>query len=385
MKIFQIGCFPLNSNLIKGGVEASVYGLAVEQCKDNQVSVIDIPRADIIGDYTEEIEGVCVYRFLMSGKQNYSAIFRLRTILPIIRKENPDICHIHSTSLFCFLLYLLLRFYRFKLVVTVHGLTHIEKKNLWQKQHSIRNLIKYTTQSFTEFLFLSICPLIIVDTHYVAEAIKSYKKEAKIFKLPKCDIIPQGVNGVFFHLNKSIIKNQLISVGAINKRKGHSYLIEAMKKVKAQVPEVTLFIVGVLSDSVYYQLLQKSFIENNLENQIKILPNASFDVIQSLLSSSDIFILHSEEESQGIVFCEAMAAGKAIVATNVGGIPFVVENNVNGLLSDFGDIDTFANNVITLLQNDSLREKMEESNRIKAHNYEWRNISKEISKVYDSL
>jgi len=385
MKIIQIGSFPIDASSIKGGVEASVYGLTIEQAKNHQLFVIDTPRREIDKDFTEEINGITVFRFSAKVGNNYTALLRLKTSLNVIRGLKPDICHIHTTSLFSFFTYLLLRLSRIPSIVTVHGLAHIEKRNLWRKQHSIRNFIKYLAQSLTEFLFLSCCSKIIVDTQYVADAIKLFKKQGQIWRMPIYKIIPQGVNEAFFHLENTPIQHQLLSVGAIVKRKGQLQLIDAMEKVKTEFSDFSLSIVGALSDNLYYELMQSLILEKGLEKYINIYLDASFEQIKKFYKNAEIFVLHSEEESQGIVFCEAMAAGKPIVATNVGGIPWVIEDNVNGLLSDFGDIDTFANHVIKLLKNDLLRKKMEETNRIQSHKYDWKEIAEEIMTLYKSL
>lgn len=385
MKIVQIGSYPLDITLIKGGVEASVYGLTIEQSKTNQLFVIDIPRREINKDFIENVSEITIFRFFAKGENNYKSLFRVKKILSTIRSLKPDICHIHTTSLFAFILFLLLKLSGIRSIVTVHGLAHIEKRNLWEKKHSIRNLFKYFAQSLTEFLFLCSCNEVIVDTQYVADAIKLYKKQNKIFRLPNCIVIPQGINSDFFDLDNIPVQHQLLSVGGIGKRKGHLQLIDAMVKVKTKFPDFSLAIVGALSDNLYYRLIQNSIIEKRLEQNIQIYPNATFEQILKFYQNAEIFVLHSEEESQGIVFCEAMAAGKAIVATNVGGIPYVVKNNVNGLLSNFGDIDPFAKNIIKLLEDDSLRKKMEGTNRLQSHKYEWKCIAEEIKNVYKSL
>ncbi|ADQ79276.1 glycosyl transferase group 1 [Paludibacter propionicigenes WB4] len=385
MKICQIGPFPLNASCIQGGVEASVYGLSMELAKTNQVFVIDIPRYEIKSDFIEKNDQITSYRFSAPSQRNFTTIFRLKKIVSIIRVQQPDLCHIHTTSLFSLICYISLKLLHFPCIVTVHGLAHIEKRNVWHKRHSLRNLLKYWGQSITEFLYLSICPILIADTEYVANTIKHYKNQRKIFKMPICKVIPQGVNSDFFQLKKSIERNHLLAVGAINRRKGHLNLIEAMKKVKLQIPDFFLSIVGVVSDGDYYKLIQSTILEYDLENNIKIYPNASFVEIQVLFKKSELFVLHSEEESQGIVFCEAMAAGIPIVATNVGGIPWIVENNVNGLLSDFGDINTFADNVIKLLKNGLIRSEIAKRNRLESFKYDWYFISNEIMNLYKTM
>lgn len=84
-------------------------------------------------------------------------------------------------------------------------------------------------------------------------------------------------------------------------------------------------------------------------DRITILPDADYDVLLGLYSKATLFALHSEEESQGIVFAEAMAAGLPIVATNSGGIPYVVHDDDNGILCKYGDVDSFACNMDSLL------------------------------------
>lgn len=385
MKIFQIGSFPLDASFIQGGVEASIYGLSMELAKMNQVFIIDVPRFEIKRDCIEKNAEITIFRFSAPTQRNFTTIFRLKKIVSIIRAQRPELCHIHTTSLFSLICYISLKLLHFPCIVTVHGLAHIEKRNVWRKKHNLRNLLRYWAQSITEFLYLSICPILIADTEYVANTIKNYKEQRKIFKMPICKVIPQGVNPDFFQLISSIEKNHLLAVGAINRRKGHLNLIEAMKNVKLQIPDFRLSIAGVLSNTDYYQLMQKSIIENDLENNIQIYINASFNEIKTLLSSTDIFVLHSEEESQGIVLCEAMAAGKPVVATNVGGIPWIVENNVNGLLSDFGDIDTFADNVIKLLKNNLIRTEIAKRNRFESFKYNWHFISNEIMNLYKTM
>jgi glycosyltransferase involved in cell wall biosynthesis len=385
MKIIQIGSFPLNISCIQGGVEASVWGLSSELSKDHFVVARDIPRLVIKSDYNEQIAGITVFRFFSSGKNNYAALSRLKLVFRKIKLDKPDICHIHSTSLFSFVIYLFLRFYRIPALVTVHGLAHIEKKKSWKKQKSIRNGLKYLIQSLTEFVFLSICPIIIVDTQYVADSIQTYKKQLKITRLPVCKVVPQGISSTFFGLDCIPQEYNLLSIGAFTKRKGHLQLIAALQKVKENYPDIKLTIAGALSDVNYYMELKTYILACNLEENVTLCADIDFEEILRLYQQAELFVLHTEEESQGIVFCEAMAVGKAIVATNVGGVPWVVENNVNGLLSDFGDIDTFAQNILKLIHDNSLRSEIEETNKRQSHTYDWQLIAKEILNLYKEI
>lgn len=383
MKIIQIGSYPLDVNCIKGGVESSIYGLSLELVKAHTVVIVDVPRLQLSVDKREELaNGMRVYRYAAKGNNNISTIRRCESILSDIKQENPNVCHIHGTGLFSYLLWRKLNKAGLNTIVTVHGLLHIEKRNLWRKQHAAKTLVQYIYQSLSEFIFLSGCSSVIVDTPYVADTIQQFYKQHKIWRLPHFIIIPQGINPVFYFIEHQPKKHLIVSIGAIGKRKGHLQLLEAFKVVLKRFSDAHLIIAGTLADSDYLQQLTGFVAGNGMADAVEINVNASFENILAWYSNAEVFALHSEEESQGIVFAEAMAVGLPIVATNVGGIPWVVENNVNGLLSDFGNIDTFANNLIKVMHNDSLRKNMQEANQIKARNYDWKLIAKEITDVY---
>jgi glycosyltransferase involved in cell wall biosynthesis len=385
MRIIQIATFPTDITRIKGGVEASVYGLALEQAGKHEVVICDLPRTDILKDESSTLNMIQIVRFASHGKNNLAALSRLKEYVRFIRKQAPDICHIHTTGLFCLAVYILLRINRIPCIVTVHGLAHIEKKNLFRKKKSLKNILKYLTYSATEFLFISLCKKIIVDTQYVADAIATYRRQWKIIRQPKCIVIPQGIDNCFFALQTNPKANQLLSVATLHKRKGHLLLIDAMKLVHERYPDATLSIYGALSDQQYYDKMMHAINAQGMQSYIHVYPNAAFSDILHAYQEASLFILHSEEESQGIALCEAMATGKPIVATKSGGIPWVVADGKNGLLSDFGDIQTFTDHIIRLINDEHLRQTIEKTNKTTALQYSWVTIGEHIEKVYKEI
>jgi glycosyltransferase involved in cell wall biosynthesis len=385
MKIIQIATFPLDSKRIKGGVEASVYGLAMEQARKHNVVICDLPRTDMQQDEYTSSDTFQIARFASRGHNNLAALSRVGSYIRFILKQKPDICHIHTTSLFCLVIYILLRINRIPCIVTVHGLAHIEKKNLLRHRKSIKNSIKYITYSATEFLFLSLCQKIIVDTQYVANTIAVFRKQRKIIRQPECFVIPQGIDNCFFTLQTAPIRDKLLSVATLHKRKGHLYLIDAMKVVHERYPDAILSIYGALSDQEYYEKIMHAINTQGMQSYVQVYPNAAFEEILKAYQSASLFVLHSEEESQGIALCEAMATGKPIVATNTGGIPWVIENNKNGLLSDFNDTKKFADHIMQLLENKALRKTIAKTNKTTALQYSWSIIEEKIENIYKEI
>jgi glycosyltransferase involved in cell wall biosynthesis len=158
--------------------------------------------------------------------------------------------------------------------------------------------------------------------------------------------------------------------------------LEAIKKIKEIVPDVTLTIVGSLHEETYYEEIKNKVIELNLQDHVKIKTNISFQSLIQLYEKAEVFVLHSEEESQGIVICEAMAVGLPIVATNVGGIPFILTNGENAYLSNYADIQKFADNILKLLLSRELKEVMAIQNKKTSMQYSWHLIGLKIMQLY---
>jgi glycosyltransferase involved in cell wall biosynthesis len=380
MKIVQIGPYPLDENKVFGGIQTSIYGLSKVQKEKHEVYILDFPKSGINNNFVEKLNKLTIFRFKAYSKKSQSVLLS-KKYLRIIRQIKPDVCHIHGTMLNSFCLWYLLR-KKYKTIVTIHGLAHIEKKNLWRNEKTIKNLIQYLYQSITEFLFISICPEFVVDTPYVEKAIKQYYHEHKIFRIPTCHVIPQGIDESYYTLQNTPVTNRILSVGTLKKRKGRLQLIEAFSKVVKQFPDAKLIIAGGLSDEKYYQEMIALIKNLKIEESVEIIPNAILEEIQYQYSKASIFALHSEEESQGIVFCEAMAVGLSIVTTNVGGIPDVVTNNRNGLLSDYGDINTFSDNILQILKNREFRLKISNNNIEDSKKYSWHAIADKIEQLY---
>ncbi len=110
------------------------------------------------------------------------------------------------------------------------------------------------------------------------------------------------------------------------------------------------------------------------------------DCMEELLPLADVFLLPSSSESFGLVALEAMSAEVPVVASNIGGLPEVVEHGVTGFLHDPRSTDGFVSSVLRLLGNERLRRSMGKRARQTARErFNVDDIVDQYVKVYDSL
>jgi glycosyltransferase involved in cell wall biosynthesis len=324
-----------------------------------------------------------IHRYENHGNHNQDAVYRVREMVDHIVSLQPDVVHIHGSGKLSYLIYKALLDKGVRLMLTVHGLLHVEKKNILKRKFSLKHLYQCVVQSYYEFKILNLAKRIIVDTHYVAKQIEAYKQSSFIKQIPEMHVIPQGINEKYLELQLSPNSRTILSVGSISKRKGHLYLLKAFDLLCQKLDDVNLVIAGVLAERSYYQELISYVQKSPNKDKIKILTNLPQEELFKLYTQAKIFALHTQEESQGIVFAEAMATGMPVVATNVGGVPYVVLNEQCGLLSSYSDIETFMNNLYSLLTDTHRYKTMITVAKNIASKYTWNNIADKVLNIYN--
>lgn len=379
MNIVQIGSYPLLRNCIQGGVESSVYGLVQELAKNHTVDVFDIPR---IGekDRVERYGNLTIHRYANPGSHNKDAMMRLKEMVRDIVALTPDVCHVHGTNAINKEIYFALQRHDIEMILTVHGIAREEKKQALMRKPSLKALYQYIVQSRDERELLEVAPRIIVDTAYVENKLKAYGLK----HMPEVYVIPQGIDEAFYTINCNPKSNIILSVGGIGARKGHVYTVEMFNQLRAGGIDATLRIVGALADKAYYELLQRKIASSPYASDISLEANLPREELLKAYSEAKLFVLHSREESQGIVFAEAMATGLPVVATKIGGIPYVVADGKSGLLCPYADVDAMTEMAAKLLTDESLWQRYSDAAKEIAKNYSWPDIANRIVQLYKS-
>jgi glycosyltransferase involved in cell wall biosynthesis len=175
----------------------------------------------------------------------------------------------------------------------------------------------------------------------------------------------------------------ILSVARLFRGKGHFELLSALALVKRNYPNVRLAVVGsdYPSDSGTTKMLKEQARELGIAENVVFTGQRS-DVSQ-LLAACDVFSLPSFEEPFGLVFAEAMAMKRPVVALTNGGTPEVVEHGKCGLLSAPGDINALAANLTQLLDDPALRTQFGEygRSRVEQH-FTPQRMASDFAKIY---
>ncbi|MFH1613039.1 MAG: glycosyltransferase family 4 protein [bacterium] len=135
--------------------------------------------------------------------------------------------------------------------------------------------------------------------------------------------------------------------------KGHSYFLKAASIIAKKYPQAKFLIIG---DGKLRPSLEK------LAQELGIISQTFFlgfkKDMDKIYADLDLVVISSLNEGSPVSIIEAMAAAKAIVSTNVGGVPDLIKNNETGVLVPSKNPDALAQEIIALLENPDKRKKM---------------------------
>ncbi len=195
-------------------------------------------------------------------------------------------------------------------------------------------------------------------------------------------IIPNGVDVDVFHPNVPPLekfmdgKKNLLFMGRFDPRNGLSLMLKSFIRIREGYPGVRLIIVGDGPFRNYYRHLIPPEIKDDVCFEGRV-----WEQRPRYYASCDIFCSPISKASFGVTLLEAMATGKPIVATENAGYREVLDGS-ESLLVPPGNHDSFADSVLRLLRNDSLRAEMGERGRAKALRYSWDTVVDQIVDYY---
>jgi glycosyltransferase involved in cell wall biosynthesis len=252
-----------------------------------------------------------------------------------VRENNLSHLHNHFSNSSCSVAMLAAQLGGFTYSFTMHGPAEFFEPKYWRVDEKIRRAL-----------------FVACISHFCRSQAMIFSPRDKWNRLHivHCGIDPKQ----FVPVQHSGVGRRLLFVGRLAAVKGLPVLLESIAALKSQHPDILLNIAG---DGPDRAALEKQAKDLGLENDVKFLGYQSQSQVRDLLRETDVFAMASFAEGVPVVLMEAMAAGVAVVATQIAGIPELVEDGVSGFLVPPSDPNLLAEKIGSLLNDAGLRQK----------------------------
>ncbi len=219
----------------------------------------------------------------------------------------------------------------------------------------------------------------------------------------KVTIIPPGVDTCHFYPippdeAKDYIgipkeDRMVLFVGRIEPLKGVGTLIRAMSCLRIKDIERPAYLAVIGGDpnvpteqmSAEMRRLQSLCEDLCMDRMVVFLGKRGQDTLPYYYSAADVLVMPSHYESFGMVALEAMACGTPVVASQVGGLAFLIQDGVTGFHVPDQDEEALCDRLTRILGDSSLRQQMGNAAADYARSYSWGQIAGQVNKIYEKL
>ncbi len=352
-----------SENSWRGGEQQIIY-LHEELLKVKIDSLIVCAKNSPVHDY-------CLEKNLPYFDITFRSPYNIKTVLNYIKavkRFSPDLIHLHTSK--SHTLAIISSFFELKIPLVLSRRVDFPiKRNKFSKYKYNHPLIKKI-----------IC---------VSEEIKRITSP-DIKNKDKLITIHSGVDlGKYtkvkkhnFLRNRFDLKENNILIGntsALADHKDYFTFVDAAEIISKKQKEVVFFIIG---DGPLREDIKEYIESKNLKNII--LTGFIIEIIEAL-SSLDIFLFTSKTEGLGTSVLDALGCGIPIVATRAGGVPEMIENNKNGLLTNVQDPEELAKSIELLIKDEDLRNRFKEEGKKTILNFSKEKTAAETIKVYEEI
>ena len=171
----------------------------------------------------------------------------------------------------------------------------------------------------------------------------------------------------------------VLFLGRLHRQKGVDTLIRALPLLP---PDVTVMLVG---DGPERAALRRLTADLGVADRVTVTGFVLHDMVPGLLAGADVVVMPSRYEELGTALVEAMAAGRPVVASRVGGIPELVRDGVDGLLVPPDDPAALAKAITRVLANPVLAAELGASGRARVAGHHWAALAGRVLGVYRSV
>jgi glycosyltransferase involved in cell wall biosynthesis len=358
VRVVLVGPYPVDVDRPQGGVEASFATLVR--------SLAELPDVDphvvafVPGLRRERTRDLGTFRvdYLPTLSRLRSATLHMherRALRMRLASLRPDLVHAQDAHRHGFICIKAVD-RRLPLVLSIHGIARAELEFVESRLARLRMTLADIP---LERYCIRTARFLVQPTRY-PERYFGDEVRGRIWD------VGNPIADAFFDVSRDPDPARILYLGAVIPRKRLVDLVEALARVADSHPTVTLRVVGFDANPAYAARIRERVRELELVERVVFLQGLSAEEVLDEYARASVLVLPSGEETSPMVIGEAMAAGAPVIATNVGGVSFLVEDGVTGHLTEPGDVPTLANRISSLLADPEARDVLGAAGKAKA-------------------
>jgi glycogen(starch) synthase len=292
----------------------------------------------------------------------------------ILRRHETEVLHVQCVSGNGFYALAAARALGLPLVVTAQGELSMDASHLYQRSPVFRAMLRDVLEAADFITACSQSTLAELEAFYGSSFGQRARAIYNGIALDDFQDVPPRPHA----------RPYLLGIGRLVQQKGFDVLLHAFARAREKngLEGFDLLLAGEGSEQ---GALENLLSELKLEGHAHLIGRAGRDEAMALFKGCAFFVLPSRHEPQGIVNLEAMAAGKAVIATRVGGVPEIVLENQTGILVAPDNPSSLARAMSTLAADPGLALRLGEAGRARAQNFSWPAIADHYLDIYQAV
>lgn len=375
--------YPHDETQVCGGVEAIAVNLVHALQKRNDVELHVVSFSPWVKKFHKEKRGHTTFYWLPTFYFLYGV--RAMTVdgwrfYYLCRKIKPDIIHAQNVSEYATWIPS-----GIPMVLTIHGVELFEPEMLNTRhfQGFVGMYRKWIGRQIFKRSTKNANGVISIAGEYIPKVMGGMLDKKPIY------MIPNPIREFWFDLPQETNVDPgpfVLYVGNIIEGKNALGLVQAFSKVKSKFPRAILGFAGAIRDQIYYKKVLDTIRNLNLQENVQFLGHLTDEKLKQRYAQASIVVLPSIQETAPMALMQAMAIGKPVVATQVGGVSSMIEHGVTGFLVPSHDMDAFSSYIIQLLANQELRRWIgKRAHQFARQNFSADKVAEKTVKVYQEI
>jgi glycosyltransferase involved in cell wall biosynthesis len=345
VKVVLFGPYPVDPQYTSGGVE-KVMSNMVRGLRGREGLELHVVSLSAVGRESTVQDGDVVIHHVPRQRRFSLPTFRIMSVLRArrtIRRIDPDLVHCQESGQESYIASGL----PYPTVATIHAIF----KNEGVHYPGIKARFRYWQFETLAKLAQRGIDVYVPSSIYARDALTEVGDKL-------AEVVENPIESGYFEVPDAPVPGRVLFAGTIYPRKGIEVLIDAAAQLRDQGVPFQIHITGIVSDKDYHARLHEQVKTLGLEDRVIFRGFLSEAERTREFSEAYLVTLPSYAETSPMTVQQAMAAGKPVVGTKVGGVPYLVRDGVHGRLVDAGDAAALAAALREVLLDPGLRDRM---------------------------